>query len=218
MHAYTCIRTHVHTHIHIDTHIDIHTHTYIRIHIHIQTYIHTSARIQIHTHTYTHTDILTHIYTHMHLICMRTPAYIYIHCHPQIDCFVVSQLFSVAIHVGRLKLGSKRYVKRRIRPLSQQANHVGLGIIRYYVATAAAAAFLCLHFIPYRILECSIRSKSFGLCERQPKIPSAECSTSMGERISCPSGGVGKYIYIYIYIYLPTPPLGQDMTQFLSGV
>ena len=33
--------------------------------------------------------------------------YIYTYCHPQTDCFVVSQLFSVARHVGRLKLGSK---------------------------------------------------------------------------------------------------------------
>ena len=33
--------------------------------------------------------------------------YIYIYCHLQTDCFVVSQLFSVARHVGRLKLGSK---------------------------------------------------------------------------------------------------------------
>ena len=31
----------------------------------------------------------------------------YIYCHPQIDCFVVSQLFNVARHVGRSKLGSK---------------------------------------------------------------------------------------------------------------
>ena len=29
--------------------------------------------------------------------------YTYIYCHPQADCFVVSQLFSVARHVGRLK-------------------------------------------------------------------------------------------------------------------
>ena len=30
-----------------------------------------------------------------------------IYSHPQTDCFVVSQLFSVARHVGHLKLGSK---------------------------------------------------------------------------------------------------------------
>ena len=31
----------------------------------------------------------------------------HIYCHPQTDCFVVSQLFSVDGHVGCLKLGSK---------------------------------------------------------------------------------------------------------------
>ena len=44
-----------------------------------------------------------------------------IYCHPQTDCFVVSQLFSVARHVGRLKLGSKPtqlYVRLSIRPLA----------------------------------------------------------------------------------------------------
>ena len=50
------------------------------------------------------------------------------------DCFVVSQLFSVARHVGRLKLGSKPtqlYVRLSIRLLGQQAYHVSLGIISY---------------------------------------------------------------------------------------
>ena len=49
-------------------------------------------------------------------------------CHPQINCFVVSQLFSVAKHIGRLKLGSKPaqlYVRLSIRPLGQQSYHVG---------------------------------------------------------------------------------------------
>ena len=31
----------------------------------------------------------------------------YIYSHPQTDCFVVLQLFSVARHMGCLKLGSK---------------------------------------------------------------------------------------------------------------
>ena len=110
--------------------------------------------------------------------------YIYIYCHPQTDCFIVSQFFSVARHVERLKLGSKPaqlYVRLSIRLLGQQVYHVGWGIIRYYVAIAAA--FVCLHFIPYRIPECSIRSKSFALCKWQPKIPLPECSTPMGECI-----------------------------------
>ena len=33
--------------------------------------------------------------------------YIYIYYHPQTDCFVVSQLFNVARHIGCLKLGLK---------------------------------------------------------------------------------------------------------------
>ena len=90
--------------------------------------------------------------------------YIYIYILSSIaDCFIVSQLFSVARHVERLKLGSKTaqlYFRLSIRPLGQQAYNVGKGIIKYYVATAAVA-FVCLHFIPYRIPECSIRSKSF---------------------------------------------------------
>ena len=111
---------------------------------------------------------------------------IYIYCHPQTDCLDISQLFSMAGDVGRLKLGSKPaqlYVRLSIRPLDQQVYHVGKGIIRHYVATTAASAFVCLHCIPYRIPECSIRSKSLALCEGLPKIPSPECSTPMGERI-----------------------------------
>ena len=53
--------------------------------------------------------------------------YIYIYCHPQTYCFVVSQLFSVARHVGRLKLASKSAqlsVRLSIRPLGQQVYHV----------------------------------------------------------------------------------------------
>ena len=91
--------------------------------------------------------------------------YIYIYCHPQTDGFLISQLFSLARHVGRLKLGSKSaqiYVRLSIIPLSHQANHVSSGILRHYVV-----AFFCLHFLPYRIPEGSIHSKSFGLCEWQ---------------------------------------------------
>ena len=107
----------------------------------------------------------------------------HIYSHPQTHCFVESRLFSLARHLERLKMGSKPaqlYVRLSIRPLCQQVYHISLGIIRYKVV-----AFVCLHFIPYRIPECSIRSKSFSLCEKQPKIPWPECSTPMGERIYC---------------------------------
>ena len=57
-----------------------------------------------------------------HNVCMYIYIYIDIYCHPQTDCFVVSQLFSMARYVGRLKLGSKPaqlYVRLSIIPLSQ---------------------------------------------------------------------------------------------------
>ena len=54
--------------------------------------------------------------------------YIYIYSHPQTDCFVLSELFSVARHAGRSKPGSKPvqlYVRLCFRPLVHQADHVG---------------------------------------------------------------------------------------------
>ena len=44
------------------------------------------------------------------------------------DCFVLSELFSVARHAGRSKPGSKSvqfYVRLNLRPLGHQADHVG---------------------------------------------------------------------------------------------
>ena len=54
--------------------------------------------------------------------------YIYIYTHPQTDCFVLSELFSVARHSGCLKPGSKPvqlYVRLCFRPLVHQADHIG---------------------------------------------------------------------------------------------
>ena len=63
-------------------------------------------------------------------VCMYIYIYIYLYCHPQTDCFIVSQLFKVARHVGHLKLRSKPaqlYVRLSIRPLGQLEYHVSLG-------------------------------------------------------------------------------------------
>ena len=52
----------------------------------------------------------------------------YIYFHPQTDCFVPSELFSVARHAGRSKPGSKPiqlYIGLSFRPLGHQADHVG---------------------------------------------------------------------------------------------
>ena len=85
------------------------------------------------THTHTHTHTHTYIYIYI---------YIYIYCHPETDCFVVSQLFCVARHVGRLKLGSKPtqiYVRLSIGPLGQQAYHVRWG--NYKVLSSNVSLF-----------------------------------------------------------------------------
>ena len=65
---------------------------------------------------------------------MHIYVYIYIYSHPQTDCFVISQLFSVTGHVECLKLGSKPtqlYIRLSLIPLSQQVNHISSGIIRH---------------------------------------------------------------------------------------
>ena len=47
-----------------------------------------------------------------------------VYCHPQTDCFVLSELFSVARHAGCSKPGSTP-VHLYFRPLGHQADHVG---------------------------------------------------------------------------------------------
>ena len=54
--------------------------------------------------------------------------YIYIYCYPQTDCFFLSELFSVARHIGCSKLGLKPiqlYIRLSLRLLSQQVYHAG---------------------------------------------------------------------------------------------
>ena len=83
-------------------------------------------------HTYTHTHIYiymgcTYFFTAVFFLLQSLRIYIYIYIYIHCHCFVVSQLFSVARHVGRLKMRSKPdqfYVTLSIRPLSQQACHV----------------------------------------------------------------------------------------------
>ena len=61
-------------------------------------------------------------------LCVCVYIYIYIYSHPQTDCFILSELFSVARHAGRSKPGSKPiqlYVRLCFRPLIHQADHVG---------------------------------------------------------------------------------------------
>ena len=138
------------------------------------------------------------------LLCMYIYSYIYIYIyicvcvcvcvclsvcgHPQTDCFVESQIFSVARHVGRLKLGSKPaklYVRLCIIALRQQANHISSRIIKNYVVTS-----VCLYFCLTGVLN------SFEeLCIMRV---AAIYSYS---RVLNHSGGAYTHIHIYIYIF-----------------
>ena len=114
--------------------------------------------------------------------------YIYIYCHPQTDCFVVSQLFSVAIHVGRLKLGSKPaqlYVRLSIIQLSQQTNHVSSGIIRHYVA-----ALVCLHFCLTGYQSAQFVRRALHYASGKRKFLHQSARSTLGS------------VYIYIYMYM----------------
>ena len=122
-------------------------HSYICIYMYICIYIYICMYIYIYVYIYTYIYVCMYIYIYVCIyiyvyiyVCIYI--YIYVYCHPQTDSFVVSELFSVARHVGRLMLGSKSaqfYVRIRII-LSLQTNHVTWGIIRHYVV-----AFVCLH-------------------------------------------------------------------------
>ena len=67
---------------------------------------------------------------------MHVYIYIYIYCHAQTDFFVLSELFTVARHVGHSKLGSKPillYVRLNLRPLGRQVDHVGSGNFKVFI-------------------------------------------------------------------------------------
>ena len=103
----------------------------------------------------------------MHVGCLMTNIvyiYIYIYCHPQTNYFVLSELFSEARHIGRSKPESKLiqlYVTLSLRPTSVQRG------LRYFFKVLCSKSRSCsvrsfTFFIPYRLPECSILSKSFA--------------------------------------------------------
>ena len=90
-------------------------------------------------------------------ILLKLSFFICIYCHPRTDCFVLSEFFSVA--------GSKPvqlYVRLSFKPVGHQADYVGKGNFKVFNLATEAAAFVYI-FIPYRIPECSILTKSFAL-------------------------------------------------------
>ena len=92
---------------------------------------------------YKNIKIVKNSYTYVFLM-KHSVINIYIYSHPKTDCFVLSELFSVARHAGRSKPWSKPvqlYVKLYFRPLGHQADHVGWDNFKVllFLETAAAA-------------------------------------------------------------------------------
>ena len=74
--------------------------------------------------------------------------YIYIYCHPQTDCFAVSQHFRVARHAGCFKLGFRLYVSYRsaLSDPRQLGNHNEL-CISFCLLTFCVTGFRSAYFI-----------------------------------------------------------------------
>ena len=112
-----------------------------------------------------HVEFLINVYITKILIYIYV--YIYIYCHPQTDCFIVSQLFSVARLVGCLKLGSKPtqlYIRLSISPLGQQAYHVWLGNYKVLCRNSRSSVRL---FTFYTLLDTRVLNSFKELCIMQ---------------------------------------------------
>ena len=108
--------------------------------------------------------------------------YIYIYCHPQTDCFVVSQLFSVARHARFSKLGSKHgwlIYQPKILPHSYKETSISEGILNSYVSLLFVLFFL-FTYIRLTATESLTHSKSLALHKWQPLLLSPESSTPQG--------------------------------------
>ena len=135
--------------------------------------------------TYIHVFVFIHTHTHTQIYI-----YIYIYSHPQTDCFVVSQLFSVARHVGRLKLRSKPaylYVRHSIRPLGQQAYQVSLGNYKVLCSNSSSGVRL---FTFYNLSDTRVLNSFEELC-----IMRAAAENSFARVLNLS-------IYLYIYLYM----------------
>ena len=62
----------------------------------------------IYTHTCTHISLSLSLYIYIYIyMCVCACVCVCVCCHPQTDCFVVSQFIRMAKHTGRFKLGLK---------------------------------------------------------------------------------------------------------------
>ena len=134
--------------------------------------------------------------------------YIYIYCHPQTDCFVLSELFSVARHVERLKLGLKPiqlYVRLSLRPLGQQAYHVWLReLLRYLCSNSSIRLFTFLYPIGYPSAQFFRRALHYA--SGGQKVIQTLYSDILLQKLAynyinsymC----MHAYVFVYIYIYM----------------
>ena len=77
--------------------------------------------------------------------------YIYIYiCHPQTDCFIVSQLFSVVRHARCIKLGSKPswlFITQISYPIAIAPQSISEGILSIYLFTYTLIGYWNAQFI-----------------------------------------------------------------------
>ena len=122
--------------------------------------------------------------------------YIYIVIHKQTDCFVLLELVSVANQVWRSKPGSKPiqlYVRLSLRPLGQQAYHVGWENFKVLCSNSSSSRlFTFLYPIGYQRAQSFRRALHYASGHRKFLRQSAQP----------PWGSVYIYMYVYIYIYI----------------
>ena len=144
---------------------------------------------------------------------------IYIYIHPYIYIHLYSYIYIyiyLVIH-RRIYQNSSVWLDARSRDRnpsnftsdcvsdhsSTKWTSLAKGILRYFYFLKQQQQPLFTFFIPYRLPECSILSKSFALRERRPAIPSPESSTPMGEHILSSTDRLFHSIKtLHIYIYL----------------
>ena len=126
----------------------------------------------------------------------------YIYSHPQTDCFIQSELFSVARHVGRSKPGSKPIqlcVRLSLRLLGHQVSHFWLRELLKYLCSNSSSSVRFLHI--FYTLSVTRVLNSF-----EELLHYASSGRKFLRQSAQPPWGGRVYIYIYIYIYIQGDP------------
>ena len=137
--------------------------------------------------------------------CIYIYIYIYIYSHPQTDCFILSELFSVVKHVGRSKLGSKPiqlYVRLNPRQLGQQAYHGWLGkLLRYLYSNSSSRLFTFVYPIGYQSAQFFRRALHYASGGRKSLYESAQPPWGSVYIVIHTHKHTHTHTHIYIYMY-----------------